>query len=132
MRHWVFQLIVLTMLCAIFPSSLRAQDPKPSPLSEAEKRQILMQLYELQASRGIIATYEDFIKRDKEQDAKERENYERAIALEKQAGALIQKELELEKEKARMYQDLYDACKNKPGGAGCFFKRLFSLGLIRC
>jgi hypothetical protein len=115
-------------LCVAYPQS----SPAPSPLTEAEKRQIILQLYELQNARLQISTYETFIQREKDQDTKERENWQRSVELEKEAKALVQKELDLEKEKSTLYQNLYNTCKKKPGGVGCFFKRLFSFGLARC
>ena len=80
----------------------------------------------------IIATYEEFIQRDREQDRREKDNWMTAIDLEKEKTKLAQAQAEIEKEKAAMYLGLYDVCRKKGGGFGCLLKRIFTLGLARC
>lgn len=119
------------LLLSLIPLSALSQQSSP-PLSENEKRLILRQLYELEAARAQILTYEDFIARDKTADQRERENADRAIELERQATALAEKERDLAKEQAALYKSLLEATRKKGGGIGCVFKKIFTLGLSRC
>ena len=91
-----------------------------------------MQLYELQAARGQIIAYDQFIQREKDLDAKERDNWQRQLDLEKQATTLKQKEVDLVTEKANLYQSLYNTAKKKKAGFGCVMGRVFTFGLYRC
>ena len=79
MRRWFLLLILIsTPLCA------QSQQSSP-PLNPVEKRQILLQLYELQSCRGQAASYEEYAAREKEQDERERANWQRTLELERQA-----------------------------------------------
>jgi 3-methyladenine DNA glycosylase/8-oxoguanine DNA glycosylase len=100
-------------------------------LSPAEKRLILTQLYELQACRATVLTYEDFLRRDKEQDERETQNWARALELERQATALAVRERDLAQERATFYEQQFRSLTKRPG-VGCWLKRFFSFGLVRC
>lgn len=115
------------MPCALYPQN----SPAPVPLTEAEKRLILQQLFELRSCRSEVVAYQDFVKRETEADTRERDLAARALELEKQATALAQKERDLQKERADLYESLYKTITKKPG-FGCVLKRIFSLGLARC
>ncbi len=111
---------------------LYGQSPQSSPpLTEGEKRQILGQLFELRSCRAELAAYQDFVKRETEQDAKERDLATRALELEKQATSLAQKERDLALEKAAFYEQAYRTVTKKPG-FWCHMKRFFTLGIARC
>ncbi len=60
MRKW---LLFLTLSS----TPLFGQSQQTSPLNPAEKRQILLQLYELQSCRGLAAAYEEYAGHEKEQ-----------------------------------------------------------------
>jgi hypothetical protein len=85
----------------------------------------------LKASRATVKILEQFISREAEQDIKEKENTDRALSLEKQATELAYKERDLYKDKAITYEQLYRALTKKPG-FGCWLKRIFSFGIVRC
>lgn len=101
------------------------QSQDSSPLTSEEKRTILMQLYELRSCRETNAAYEQYVARDKEQDTRERENYERSLQIEKAATAL-------QAERAKFYEDSFRAVTRRPGGFGCVMGKIFTLGLYRC
>jgi hypothetical protein len=101
------------------------------PLSSEEKRRILAQLYELQACRGQVASFEEFVDREREQDERERSNWQRAVDLEKQATQLAQKERELALEKAAFYEAQFKSLTKRPG-LGCRVLAAITLGVHRC
>lgn len=99
--------------------------------TEPELRTIYSQLLDLKVCREDVKLYEQFVKlytqstqRETEIYIKEKANYERAIDLEKQATAQA-------KDQAKFYKDALDAIKKKPG-FGCWIKRIFSAGTLRC
>ena len=127
MRLWIaFLAISLTPLSVLSQTS-----SQPLPLTESEKRQILRQLYELESAREQIRAYQDYVARDREQDDRERQNWQRAVELEKQAAALAVKERDLAEERAKFYEAAYKAVTAKRG-FGCTLKKIFSFGLARC
>jgi hypothetical protein len=90
-------------------------------------------LRELQTTRPVVIGYEEYVQREKEQDQKERENWQGALDLQKERTALAEEREKLQKEKADLMESLYNACcKKKPGGFKCFLKRFFTAGLSRC
>lgn len=103
-----------------------------SPPTPDEGRRILGQLYELQSCRSESGAYQEYVERDKEQDAREKANYERSLELEKRATALAEKERDLEREKAETYKGMFEAVTKKGIGLGCVMKKVFTLGLGRC
>jgi hypothetical protein len=114
----------LTPLCA--------QSPQNSPpLNDEEKRVILGQLFELRSCREQVETYEQFVEREAEQDAKEKANTDRALELEKRATELMTRERDLAIEKATLYEGLYRSVSKKPG-IGCRIWRVVSFGIARC
>lgn len=104
----------------------------PDPLSPSELRLILTQLYELQAARAKILAYEDFIAREREQDAKEKALADRALEVEKQATANALDRAALAEEKAALYKALWEAGKPKKCGIGGRLWWFFSIGTHRC
>lgn len=74
---------------------------------------------------------EEYISRDKEQDAREKANADRALDLERQATAIAQQERDLQKDKAALYEQLYRSVTKKPG-VGCRILRVLTLGIHRC
>jgi len=122
----VFLLLSLTAPCAF------SQQSSQPPLSEHEKRTILLQLIELEDARRSIAAYVEFVKRDAEQDTRSDELAKQALALKDQEISLVRRELTLAIERAEMYKQLYEAVTKKRGGIGCFLKKLFTLGIARC
>ena len=127
MRTW-FALLIL-ILCAPFAHS--QQSSPPDQLSASELRLILAQLYELRSARLQIQTYDQFIAREKDQDAKEVALSQRALELERQATRNAEDRAKLMEEKANTYKQLLDATKKK-SGVGCTLKRIFTLGIARC
>ncbi len=123
----LFLLLTLTAPCALYPQS----SPPPPALTEAEKRRILSQLLELRSCLASVSAYEGFVAHETEQDAKEKVLAARALDLERQATALAQKERDLQKERADLYESLYRSVTRKPG-LGCRILRVLSLGLARC
>lgn len=126
------RLLIFLLLISMAPFALCQQNSPAPPLTEPEKRTVLLQLYELQTARAQIQTYDQFIQREKDQDQKERDNWARALELENQATALARQEADLEKERADLYKGLYDTVRKKKAGFGCVVKRIFTLGLSRC
>jgi hypothetical protein len=112
------------------PLYAQSQQNSP-PLNDEEKRQVLIQLYELRSCRESVNSYGQYVSRETEQDAREKVNYARSLDLEKQATALAQKERDLAIEKEKFYEQLYRSVSKKPG-IGCRLKRIFTLGLARC
>ncbi len=120
------------LLCAILISTpLFGQSPQNSPLTPEEKRQILGQLLELRSCRDESDAYQRYIASDREQDAREKANSERALELERQATDLAEKERDLAEEKAELYIQLYRSVTAGPG-IGCRILRILTLGIRRC
>ena len=115
---------------SIEPQSQQSSPPAP-PLNSEEKRRILAQLYELQSCRGQVASYEEFVDREREQDERERANWQRAFDLEKQATAVAQKERDLALEKAAFYEAQFKSLTKRPG-LGCRVLVAITLGVHRC
>lgn len=101
------------------------------PLTEGEKRQILRQLYELEAIRLEVRAYADYVPKEIKLDEAEREQWRKAVALERQATVIAIKEKEAAEERARFYKTAYDSISKKRG-FGCTLKKIFSLGMARC
>jgi len=102
-----------------------------SPLTPDEGRQVLGQLLELNSCRNETKEYEAFIERDKEQDAREQDLYDKELKLWDDRLGLKQKELDLEMEKREFYQNMYEELTRK-GGVKCFFKKLFTFWQAGC
>ena len=126
MRKW---LLFLTLTSTqLFGQS---QQTSPPPLSPAEKRQILLHLYELQSCRGEVASYEEYADREKEQDERERAHWQRALDLERQATRLAQGERDLQVERAAFYEQAFKSVTKRPG-LGCRILAAVTLGIRRC
>ena len=105
------------------PRSVQSQGN--SPLSPEEKRTILLQLHELKSCRETVKVYEDYAARDREQDAREKANYERSLELEREATRLAN-------ERAAFYESAFKSVTKRPGGFGCIMGKIFTLGIYRC
>jgi len=126
MRKW---LLFLTLISTpLFGQSQQTSQP---PLDPGEKRQILLQLYELQSCRGQVTTYEEYAGREKEQVERERANWQRALDLEKQAIQLAQRERDLQADRAAFYEQAYKSVTKRPG-LGCRVLAVVTLGMHRC
>lgn len=108
-----------------------AQSPQTSPLTDSEKRTVIIQLLELRSCRESVKAYEQFVARETEQDAREKTNGDRALELERQATGIAQQERDLAREKATLYEQMYRSVTKKPG-IGCWLGRIFTLGIHRC
>ncbi len=126
-RFLFFLMLISNPLCAQSQQS----SPAAPPLNSEEKRRILAQLYELQSCRGQVASYEEFVDREREQDQRERENWQRSLELEKQATQLAQKERDLAVEKAAFYEAEVKSLTKRPG-LGCRVLAAITLGVHRC
>lgn len=102
-----------------------------TPLTEEEKRKILKALIELQSARVQITTYEEYVKREKELDAKEREIFQQQLELEKKSTEMAQKERDLAAEKATFYENAYKQVTKKKGFKHGLCK-VMTLGIGRC
>ena len=125
-KHMPRQILLVSLLfltAAWMPRSVQSQGN--SPLSPEEKRTILLQLHELKSCRETTAVYGQYVARDKEQDGREKANYERSLELEKEATRLAN-------ERAKFYEDAFKSVTRKPGGFGCVMGKIFTLGLYRC
>jgi len=118
-------------LALLIWTPLFGQSPQNSPLTDGEKRQVIGQLYELRSARDEIKTLESYVDRDRAQDVREKKNADRALELEKQATGIAERERDLQKEKADLYEQLYRSVTKKPG-AGCRILRALTLGIHRC
>ncbi len=116
------------MICSM---ALFGQSQDNSPLRPEEKRTVLIQLYELRSCRDEVKTYEQYVSRETEQDAREKTNAERALELEKQTTAIAQRERDLAQDKANLYEQLYRSV-TKPPGLGCRIWRFITAGIHRC
>ncbi len=126
MRKW---LLFLTLIST--PLFGQSQQNSAPPLNPAEKRRILLQLYELESCRGQVVSYEEYASREKEQDERERANWQRALDLEKQAAQLAQRERDLQAERAAFYEQAFKSVTKRPG-LGCRILAVITLGVHRC
>jgi hypothetical protein len=109
----------------------------PTPqLNEGEKRQVLLQLIELQTLRQKVQMYEDFFAKVDEQNKSAVSTCQRAITIEKEIAAVTGKskdaEIAMWKEKADFYKQQYDLLQKKGPSFGCIIKKIFTLGIGRC
>jgi hypothetical protein len=121
----------LLLFLIIASGTIYAQSPANSPLTPDEGRAVLGQLYELRSTREEIKTLESYISRDQEQDNREKVNSDRAFELERKATDLAQKEADMQKDKAELYEQLYRSATRKPG-VGCRIARAVTLGIHQC
>ena len=126
MRLWIALLAV-----SLTASSALSQTASPPSLDDGTKRQVLRQLYELEAAREQLRAYQDYVARDREADDRERANWLKSLELEKKAVALALQEGRLAEERAQFYETAYRAVTKKRG-IGCILKTIFTLGIARC
>jgi hypothetical protein len=122
---------MLLLFLIIASGTIFAQSPENSPLTPDEGRAVLGQLYELRSDRDEVKTLESYISRDQEQDAREKLNADRALELERKATELAEKERDMQKDKAALYEQLYRSATRKPG-VGCRIARAVTLGIYAC
>jgi hypothetical protein len=102
-----------------------------SPLTPDEGRQVLGQLLELGSCRAETRELTGYVERDRDQDAREKTTWERALELERRATGLAEQERDLARERASLYEDLYRGVTRGPG-IGCRILRVLTLGIHRC
>jgi hypothetical protein len=73
----------------------------------------------------------EYAARDREQDARERVNWQRALDLERQATQLAQRERDLQAERAAFYEQAFKSATKRPG-VGCRILAALTLGIHRC
>lgn len=95
------------------------------PLSADELRQVLVRLVSCKSCEDQVAAYEEFI-------VKEKDLCERRLEVERNNTASTAKELEVALREVEMWKSLYETVKRRPVTAGCWLKRIFSLGIHRC
>jgi hypothetical protein len=115
------------------PSLVVAVETKP--LSENEKRQILELLLKYEALENSRASQlkacTDTVNGLNVLIEKEKNSYELSIKTAEDKNKLSEEKATAEKERGDKYEKLFkDVTKGK--GWGCFFKRIFTLGLARC
>jgi hypothetical protein len=74
----------------------------------------------------------DQLERERELGDRERAVASRELDAQKALNAAIERERDLERDKARTYKDLFDAATKKRTGLGCKLKRVFTFRLARC
>jgi hypothetical protein len=77
------------------------------------------------------ALYEEYIKKEKEQDEREQLLAKRELEVEKAFVKIAQAERDIAIEQAKHYENLYKQITKKRG-IGCTLKRIFTLGFARC
>lgn len=102
------------------------------PFTPDEEREILLRLFELGEFRVRLNLAVDQLERERELGDRERAVAAREIEAQKALNAAIERERDLERDKARTYKDLFDAATKKRNGIGCQLKRIFTFGLARC
>ncbi len=104
------------------------------PLTNLEKREIILRLQEVQLLRDRVRLQQEYIERDEEQDKRELELNQQALANVRAELALAKKERDLALEKAKHFQDAFEAVKKikKPRGFWCKLKKALTLGIARC
>jgi hypothetical protein len=105
--------------------------PPESPLVDAEKRVVIVQLIKTASLAIQVAAYQDFVQKEQVQHDQEQLGNAKALEIEKQATSLAQKERDLQKERADMYEQLYKSVTKKPG-VGCWIWRILTLGIHNC
>jgi len=94
-------------------------------------RQILGQLHELRTTRDENIALKDYIAKDAEFDAREKDIAEQRIALMAERLAITEQRVEMERERGNLYEQLYRAVTAKPS-IGCQIARVVTLGIHRC
>jgi len=106
------------------------------PLNEKEKRQVLLQLIELQTLRQQVKMYKEFFDRLEKQNDSAMNACENAIQTEKDIAEIkvqsLQEQIKLLQEQVKTYKDMYEAVTKKRGGFKCVIKKIFTLGIARC
>lgn len=120
------------------PPQPTTQDEQIIPLTVEEKRLILGQLFELESYRKALAAYQELQEQKDRAHEQEREYWNRALEVERDAAALIEREKvivererDLALERAKFYEDAYLSLTKK-GGFGCVMKKIFTLGIASC
>lgn len=93
---------------------------------------MLWQLYELEAARVKISSYEEWIVREKDLYERERVNWQTAIENERKATDLAREQTKLAEDKAFLYKQLYESLLPRRRSVGCVIASIFTLGIYRC
>lgn len=121
--------LALVLAC---PVVALAQTPDPQPLTESDKREILVRLGELRVARQELDLQRQHIARDEAQDKREAELAAKEIKVAESQREVVARDRDLWKEKAEHYQMAYETVSNRGRGFGCAVKKVFTLGLGRC
>jgi len=132
-------LLFLILSCApvyaqyqpIWPDQPQPAIDDSAPFTPEEERRILDQLYELRRARIEIGELKEYIRRDAEIDARERELTEQRLTLAGEKLSMANQATALQKERAELYESLYRAVTAGPS-LGCRVARVVSLGTYRC
>ena len=99
---------------------------------------ILSQLFELDACREKVITYEEFVAKLEEQFKQEKLNWEELLGVERQrtasaveTNATTMKRLDIAEEKAKFYEEAYRAVTKKKS-FWCRARKYLFLGLWPC
>lgn len=113
--------------------------PKPpaavieAPLTEREKRELLLRLTELVFLREKVKQQAEIIKRDEEQDKREADLNARELKLMQDKLDLSKQELAVSNQKAENFQKAYEDLRDVGHhGIGCTIKKIVSIGLWGC
>lgn len=108
------------------------------PLTNPEKRLLLEQLNEvgpcrdkLQSCQEKIKIYELFVDQEQDKDKLIETNCEQKITLVKETVENMKASRDAALDKAAFWESAYKALTKKPG-IGCWLKRIFTLGIVRC
>jgi uncharacterized small protein (DUF1192 family) len=112
------------------------QTDSQQPLNEKEKRQVLLQLYELDTLRQQVKMYKDFFDRLEKQNDNTLNACQQAIQTEKEIGEIkvqgLQEQIKLLQEQVETYKAMYEKVTKKGGRFKCFIKKFFTAGIARC
>jgi hypothetical protein len=133
---------LVAVLLLILTSVITAQDkpaiiyPKPftietGALTEAERKEILQRLGELQLLREKLILLQAYIDKDKEQDARDKALSDRELALASKELEISHQETALAKKEAADYKAAYETLTQK-GGFSYGLCKALTLGLARC
>lgn len=134
MRYLTCLLLTLC-LASIFPSTSWTQSIENNQdsqiLSENDLRRILIRLYDLGAAKEEIKALTIALEQMQYLMVQERSLASRQIMSERDRTEIANERLALEREKAKVYQEAYEALTRRRG-VGCWFKKVFTFGIARC
>ena len=101
------------------------------PLTESDKREILVRLGELRIARKELDLQRQHIARDEAQDKREADLHAKELQLSEQSLQVAVGERDLARETAEHYKTAYESVSKK-GSGWCGFRKVITFGLIRC